>query len=437
MLVGIFVGVIFIFSLFDINQKRYNINIQHFNNTQALPEYGNTPTNVNSDFLYQTKDSLISQKADFLSVDLSKMIIDLYRDGEIHLSLPIQSKGRPGSWWETPAGLYKVELKKTNHFSSIGKVYQPWSIQFQGNFFIHGWPYYENGTETSSQFTGGCIKLLTKDAEILYKQISLGLPILVFNDDHVDDAFDYLPALPKISGESYLIGDLKNNFIFTSQNHTKSVPIASITKLMTALVASEYINLGKNISVPSSALVNTSKPRLKNVNSIEAFELLHLLLEESSNEAAEVLASHLGRENFINLMNNKSKSIGLLNTTFVDPSGIGAGNVSTPEDLFLLAKYIYNNRSFIFKISAGDLNTGINQTLLFSPLSNFNEFVDYEDFVGGKVGETIASKQTILSVFYLDYKKETKRPIVFISLGSEDSREDILKLRTYILDYFK
>ena len=59
------------------------------------------------------------------------------------------------------------------------------------------------------------------------------------------------------------------------------------------------------------------------------YSLLQLLLLESSNEAAEVIAGEVGREEFIKAMNAKAVQLGMLNTTFTDPSGLDDGNVST------------------------------------------------------------------------------------------------------------
>ncbi len=433
--ISVFSVLTLIFSFFGTTNKVYSINIENASSTDNVFEYGLAPTVINTDFLKKAKAAFISQQADFIEADLNKMTLNLYKNGTPVLSFQIQSKGRPGSWWETPAGLYKIELKEKKHFSSIGKVYQPWSMEFQGNFFIHGWPYYESGQETSSQYTGGCIKLKTTDAKELYDETDVGTPVLVFNEEDTSDAFAYLPNPPLVSSEHYLAADLKNNFIFINKDSAESVPIASLTKLMTALVASEYINLGKNLVVGKGSLVPTSKSRLVAGTSIEAFELLHLLLEESSNEAAEVLASYIGRDHFIQLMNKKAQAIGLKNTIFTDPSGSDNGNVSTAEDLFTLAKYIYNNRSFLLKISDAELNTGINQNFIFPGIGNFNEFTGEAGFLGGKVGQTLKAKQTILSVFNLSFKGED-RPVVFISLGSTDEKNDVLNLKNYVSEYF-
>jgi hypothetical protein len=424
-----------IFSFFKTPTKVYSVYLENASSTNPTMDYGLLPTVISTDFLNKTKISLISSKVYFIEVDLNKMNLNLYKSGELSLSFKIQSKGRPGSWWETPIGMYKIELKEKTHFSSIGRVYQPWSMQFQGNFFIHGWPYYEGGQETSSQFTGGCVKLNTLDAKSLFDEVITGMPVLVFNEEYHKDSFKHELSLPELSSNHFLAADLNNDYIFTSKNQSEQVPIASITKLMTALVASEYINLGKSLVVGSSSLVYTSKPRLTKGLSIESFELLHLLLEESSNESAEVLANNIGRNYFIDLMNKKALAIGLKNTTFVDPAGGGNGNISTVEDLFMLGKYIFNNRSFILKISSGQLNTGINKDFIFPNINNFNEFTDQSDFIGGKVGKTTGAGETIISIFDLNFGGN-KRSILFISLGSTDGKADIIKLKEFVQKNF-
>ena len=95
------------------------------------------------------KKNYIENEASFVEVDLRKMIVSLYGRGLLLKTLPVTMKGREGSWWETPTGNYKAILKERNHFSSIGKVWMPYSIQFYGNFFIHGLPYYEIYTKAN------------------------------------------------------------------------------------------------------------------------------------------------------------------------------------------------------------------------------------------------------------------------------------------------
>ena len=399
--------------------------------------YGEQPALSDPDFFGKVKQQFIYDKSDFVEVDLSAMFIRVYREGKVTVEVPVNSKGREGSWWETPAGLYKINKKEDRHFSGMGHVWMPWSMNFQGNFYIHGRTYYPDGTLTSKQYTGGCIRLATEDAKKVYDASLVGMPVLVFEHSFSADDFVYKDDVgPVISATQYLSVDLLNNHVFASKDTTTKVSIASITKLMTALIATEYINIDNIATVPNDAIIYTSKARLKVGDKYSVYQLLFPLLTESSNEAAETIARFYGRDNFIRHMNEKAASLGMTNTTFTDPSGASAGNISTAEDLFMLAKYIYTNRSFIFNITSGKTLVGSAYGASgFTDLANFNTFVGNEFFFGGKNGKTTAAQETNIAVFELP-EVQTKRPIVIIVLGSANEKDDSVALVNYTLEHF-
>ena len=406
----------------------YTINLPENPSGQKVEfSYGEQPALSNPDFFGKVKQQFIDNKADFIEADLSAMKLQVYKEGSLFLEVPIATKGQPGSWWETPAGLYKIDSKEKAHFSTMGHVWMPWSMNSQGNFFIHGRTYYPDGTLSSKTYTGGCIRLDTADAEKVYSAIDVGTPVLVFEKSFSTDDFSYANAAISITTPIYLSADLQNNHVFTNSNSTEVVPIDSITKLVTALVATEYINIDRTVTIQKEAIVNTAKPRLKPGQQYTIYQLLFPLLMESSNEAAETIARYYGRDNFIKHMNDKAASIGMTNTHFSDPSGTSLENVSTAEDLFMLAKYIYNNRSFVFNITSGKIKDSAYGTSGFNNLSNFNNFVDNEYFFGGING---------LSVFEFPVG-QTKRPIVTISLNSQNEKADGEALIDYTLNHFR
>ncbi len=394
-------------------------------------QYGSQPALSNPDFFKTVKNDFLAKKASFIEADLSEMKVRVYQNGVLAKEVPIKTKGKEGSWWETPAGLYKIETKEKNHFSSFGHVNQPWSMAFQGNFFIHGWPTEPDGTPVSSTYSGGCIRLADEDAKSVYDLATVGMPILVFEKDFGSDSFSYEVNAPNLTSTSYLAADLKNNFVFAQKNTTVQVPIASLTKLITALVSAEYINLDKQITITSSMTVKTSLSRLVPGEKVSAYSLLYPLLMESSNEAAEALAQSVGRERFISLMNQKAVSLGMTHTHFADPAGSSADNISTAEDLFQLAKYIYNNRSFVLKISTGKVTGSAYDAPKWNDLQNFNIYNGVPGFVGGKVGKTTAAKETALMLFEREVSGE-KRPTVFIVLGADNNKTDEDALRAYV-----
>lgn len=410
----------------------YELNLPFQKEAEINFDYGPQPALARADVFNQVKGQLIDERADFVEANLSTMDLTVYESGGPVFKAKILTKGKEGSWWETPAGIYKIESKEKNHFSSFGQVYQPWSMAFQGNFFIHGWPYYPGGQPVSSTYSGGCIRLSTEDAEKIFNLVKVGTPVLIFERDFSPDDFQYKIEAPTVSARSYLVADLRNNYVLFEKSSSEVVPVASIVKLVTALVAAEYINLDKTITITSQMIVPTSLPRLKAGQRISAYQLLYPLLDESSNEAAIAFANTLGEERFVKLMNKKAASLGMANTKFVDAAGSGSENLSTAEDLFNLAKYLYNNRSFVLRISAGKITDSAYGPPPFSDLGNFNLFSKDPDFVGGKIGKSGAAKETMLAVFELDIRG-VKRPIAIIVLGSEGKvEEDVSKILNWI-----
>lgn len=398
--------------------------------------YGVSQALSQPDFFNKVKNQFIESKATFVEVDLTQMIARVYKDGTPIIEVPVKTKGKSGSWWETPAGLYKIETKEKTHYSTMGHVTQPWSMEFQGNFFIHGIPYYENGTPVATTFSGGCIRLENEDAKKIFDQVTVGTPILVYEKDFSPDSFSYSEVKPNIQANSFMFTDINNNFVFLKNNESQSVKAGSITKLMTALIATEYINIEKTTTVPESALVETSVPRLHTGMKIDIYQLLFPLLRESSNEAGETIAMSYGRNQFIKHMNEKAKAIGMTHTTFVDPTGVSEGNISTAEDMFMLAKYIYNNRSFIFNITSGKVKTNTYGKSIFSDLGTGNNLSDNESFFGGISDEKDQNNQSNLSV--LEVKNGSIiRPIFFVSLVSKNAKSDILNGLDYLLTRYK
>lgn len=425
-----FIIIVFL-GLFSLATAYYRREVSHqytilLSDRDASPStftYGAWPALAHAEFFSEVRDQFITTKASFIEADLSSLILKVYIDGEVQKEVKILTKGREGSWWETPAGLYKVETKRENHFSSFGKVYLPWSLPFQGNFFIHGWPYYPNGEPVSSAYSGGCIRLGTDDAKAVYELARPGMPVLVFEKDFESDRFAYARRGPELSAHAYLAADLKSNFVLAEKGSKEILPIASLTKLVTAVVATEYVNIEREITIDNEMIVTTSLPRLNSGQKFSLYSLLHPLLLESSNEAAAAIARFLGRARFVELMNEKARAVGMVHTTLRDTSGSDGGNVSTAEDLFNLAKYLYNNRGFILRISSGTLNQNVYGAPQFSNLQNFNVFAGDPDFIGGKTGKSTPAGETLLSLFELSISGE-RRPVVLIILGSKDYTAD-------------
>jgi D-alanyl-D-alanine carboxypeptidase len=126
----------------------------------------------------------------------------------------------------------------------------------------------------------------------------------------------------------------------------------------------------------------------------------------------------------------------MLESSFVDPSGLGNGNTSTLADLFRLTQYIHSNRNFIFEITAKEKLTGVRDTGEFADLSNFNEVDELNNFVGGKIGETTAAGQTSVSLHEVSIQG-SKRTVAIILLGSAGRDADVRTLMHFVEEQYR
>lgn len=409
--------------------------IEHPYTKQVTPlTYGIEVAFSEPDFFASSRDAFIEASRTFIEADLATMRLRYFERGVLVKDYPIVKKGESGTFWETPAGLYEVERKKTKHFSSFGQVYLPHSMSFQGNFYIHGAPYFETGEVATGTKQGG-IELASVDAAELYGLVTVNTPVLVYERAVEPDAFLYEPKIPELATPHYLIADIESATVLAASDLDTAVPIASLTKLMTAVVAAEYINLDTRVAITQPSFVQSLVPRLGERSSVSMYSLLELLLLESSNEAADVIAGEVGREQFITYMNERAASLGMKHTVFTDPSGLDAGNVSSVGDLLRLIQYIYEKRRFIVDMSAGQKLPDMYVTGEFSGLANFNDVEGLDNFIGGKIGETTAAKQTSVTLHTLNVKG-TERVVAIIILGSEGRTADVQALMKYAEERF-
>ena len=143
--------------------------------------------------------------------------------------------------------------------------------------------------------------------------------------------------LKVIGSKSYLLAINKN----------KILPPASLTKIMTAIIAVEEGNLGDIVKIPKKATyVQRFKLDLKAGEKFYLIDLLKAMLITSANDAAEAIALHIGgtEKRFVRKMNKKAKKLGLRHTHFKNPCGFDArGHYSTAEDLVKLTEYALRN----------------------------------------------------------------------------------------------
>ena len=378
----------------------------------------------------------VPQTGKFIAADLVHMKLMLYQDGLAVAEYPILAKGTPGSPNETPSGFYTVLSKEQDHFNKGEQVHLPWSMQFYGNYFIHGWPSFVDGSLVDPKYSGGCIRLDTDDAKKVYAFSDKGTGIFVYDSMHTtllsSLVLDTIPA-PTVSAASYVVADVDTGDVFLEQNAKNRLPIASLTKLMTALVANETIMSYKKIEITRGELASTKNASttgtVKELFSVG--DLLYPLLMESNSAVADRVARYYGTTNFITWMNTTAKSLDMQSTHFADASGTSAENISTPDDLYRLVTYIANNKSFILDITRTTAKKLVADSGNVYQVNNTNVFFDSANFIGGKVGKTGATENTMVSIFLVPINGVARR-IAVIVLKSNEYTTDTIKLADWV-----
>jgi D-alanyl-D-alanine carboxypeptidase len=222
-----------------------------------------------------------------------------------------------------------------------------------------------------------------------------------------------------ISAQVFLKKLLNTNVDLAEQKIENRWPVASLTKLMTALVVIEKTDLNSEITMSDNAVNQDGAiGDFKAGEKYKAEDLLKAALVLSSNDAATALAETLRIDNFVSEMNKKALELGMESTKFVDPTGLSYLNQSTANDLAKLVNYIYFDRPEILKIttekkiSITELNSGKAKSFY-----SINEFAGELNFIGGKTGFINESRGNLISVFKDD---SGRGPILIIVLGSDD-----------------
>ncbi|MBM2820597.1 MAG: Serine-type D-Ala-D-Ala carboxypeptidase [Candidatus Berkelbacteria bacterium] len=168
---------------------------------------------------------------------------------------------------------------------------------------------------------------------------------------------------PQIYAKAIILMDVKSSYVMYSKNAIEKVPIASTTKIMTAIVVLEdhfdKLNDVVTISYPMIA-VEGSDIKLQVGEQITVENLLKGLLIMSGNDTAYAIATYFGgKDKFVSHMNDKVKNLGLIDTQLKDPAGLDDTGYSTAHDLAILATYAMRNDKFreIVKMSETSISS--------------------------------------------------------------------------------
>lgn len=235
---------------------------------------------------------------------------------------------------------------------------------------------------------------------------------------------------PDISAESVISveSNLSNEdkILFEKNSETK-LPIASLTKLMTAVIVLDNYSLSSNITVDKIAdSQDPMKQDVKLGDTMPVESFLEIMLVESSNKSAYALSELIGEQKFVELMNQKAAEIGLQNTYFNDPTGLSDQNVSTASDLVKLAKYILKNYPKISDIS------GAKEFYIpnFGKVENTDQLLgEVPEIVCSKTGFTTQAKGCLLLVIRpKGHPAKSNDYLINVILGADDRFSEMKKL---------
>lgn len=199
----------------------------------------------------------------------------------------------------------------------------------------------------------------------------------------------------------YILMDMDSGRILASKNKDNPKLIASITKIMTAIIAIENKDINSIVTVDDSIKDSYGSGVYISVGEeIKLIDLLYGLMLRSGNDAAIMISNYVSgsEEEFVKLMNNKAKELNMKNTIFYNSSGLDTktiGNNSTAYDMALLTKYAMQNEIYkkIVKTKKYTIKTNM-KTYIWH---NKNKLLQYDYITGGKTGYTERAKRTLVS----------------------------------------
>lgn len=234
-------------------------------------------------------------------------------------------------------------------------------------------------------------------------------------------------APPAITARAALVKELKTGTELFLKDGLKRWPLASLTKLMTAVIARENFRPNQRVTVSAAAVDSAgSAGDFKGGEIFRAADLINTALIISSNDAAAALADFYGSREFLELMKIKAAAIKMNDTVFFDPHGLSVLNQAVIADLEKLVYYILKNHPAILEVTTRpqititELNSGTDRVI-----SSNNQFAGRPEFLGGKTGYLEDANGNLISLFT---DAEREKQFLIIVLGASDRVQETEKL---------
>lgn len=234
---------------------------------------------------------------------------------------------------------------------------------------------------------------------------------------------------PELSAEAAIVQSLDDNFPFFKSGSFKTWPLASLTKLLTAVVVMEKMDLNEKIIISQDVSATEGEAGdLRPGETYAARDLLKIMLIASSNRAAAAFEYHVGHDDFVKMIMAKAREIGLTQTVVYDASGLNDLNQGTASDMLALLNYILEKEPDI-------LNYTRLPNLLVQPANsdrshtvpNIDPLSSRADFLGGKTGTSPLARQNLVAILSMNGRR-----VAVVLLGSKDRFKETDELFDWI-----
>ncbi len=230
------------------------------------------------------------------------------------------------------------------------------------------------------------------------------------------------PTVEDISAQSYALVELNTGMVLYAENAHQTLPMASTTKVMTAIIAIERCGLDEPVTVSSNAYgTEGSSIYLEQGETLTLRDMLYGLMLRSGNDAAVAIAEHVGGSvsRFIELMNQKARELGLVNTSFVTPNGLPDENhFTTAYEYALICAYAM--KSSVFREIVSTEYYRAESGNYIRTMRNKNRLLwEYEGCCGIKTGYTKAAGKCLTF-----YAERNGLEVVGVVLNAPDMFDD-------------
>ncbi|SHJ64895.1 D-alanyl-D-alanine carboxypeptidase (penicillin-binding protein 5/6) [Anaerobranca californiensis DSM 14826] len=238
------------------------------------------------------------------------------------------------------------------------------------------------------------------------------------------------------NSKAYILMDRQTKKVLAAENEHEKLPMASTTKIMTAIVVLELGKLDDYFTIPKEAAgIEGSSMYLKEGETIKVIDLLYGLMIKSGNDAATALAIYIGgsEEHFLHLMNRKAKMIGAYNTSFANPHGLDAPNhYTTAYDLSLITAYAMENPLFR-QIASATYYRSVSKEGIVRDMYSNNKFLLYYPYASAsKTGFTTPAGRCLSAV-----GKKDQMELISVFLNSPDWFNNAMKLLNWGFDNYQ